>query len=253
MPTIATALRTIATKSRIASSLPPSFADKSLVAMTLANGPAPDCAALHPDLRQLPDRACSPHERSDMRVRYVRKPVPDIASLIRASSRTERLQNQPESPTSSLTSEFHCGALARRYRRPSSRVGRSTNTRGHDLMARQGPLVSPDWRFRPPSVGRIIGGGRGVSFIFPASTSIPSTIPRRSADVLSNPRSRWRRVLRHDQRLQQACSGMACAATAPFYKGILVAGLSRGKAGRVRWSCALRADPKHRIPEALLR
>src|SRR6266576_4081285 len=134
MPTIATALRAIAAKSRIASSLPPSFADKSLVAMTLANGPAPDCAALHPDLRQLPDRACSPHERSDMRVRYVRKPVPDIASLIRASSWTERLQNQPESPTSSLTSEFHCGALARRYRRPSSGVGRSTNTRGHDLF-----------------------------------------------------------------------------------------------------------------------
>src|SRR5882757_11124318 len=31
------------------------------------------------------ERACSPHERSDMRVRYVRKPVPDIASLIRAT------------------------------------------------------------------------------------------------------------------------------------------------------------------------
>src|SRR6266851_3061646 len=30
-------------------------------------------------------RASSPHERSDMRVRYVWKPVPDIASLIRAT------------------------------------------------------------------------------------------------------------------------------------------------------------------------
>src|ERR1700716_4147420 len=115
-------------------------------------------------------------------------------------------------------------------------------------MARQGPLVSRDWQFRPPSVGRIIGGGRGVSFISPVSTSIP----RRAADVLSNPRSCWRHVLRHDQRLQQACSGMACTATATFYKGILVAGLSRGKARRVRWSCALRTLPKHRIPKALL-
>jgi hypothetical protein len=37
----------------------------------------------------------------------------------------------------------------------------------------------------PLSLGRIIGGGRRLSFIFPALTSIP----RRSADVLSNPRS----------------------------------------------------------------
>src|SRR5882724_1733248 len=193
------------------------MADKSLVAMALAN-------------------IVARMERSEIREKTTGRP------------RTARLQNQPETPTSSLTSEFHCGALVRRYRRPSSRVGRNIHARGHDLMARQGPLVSPDSQLRPPSVGRIIGGGRGVSFIFPASTSIP----RRSADVLSNPRSRWRHVLRHDQRLQQACSGMAGTATAPFYKGILVAGLSRGNAGRVRWSCALRAHPKHRIPQALL-
>src|ERR1700704_6409411 len=42
-------------------------------------------------------RASSPHERSDMRVRYVRKPVPDIASLIRATlacPRTSRVALQ---------------------------------------------------------------------------------------------------------------------------------------------------------------
>ena len=45
---------------------------------------------------------------------------------------------------------------------------------------------------------------------------------------------------------------MASTATGTFYKGILVAGLSRGKAGRVRWSCALRTVAKHRILKALL-
>ena len=57
--------------------------------------------------------------------------------------RTERLQNRPKTPTSSLTSEFHCGAGARRYRRPSSRVGRSIHARGHDLNCSTGAAGFP--------------------------------------------------------------------------------------------------------------
>src|SRR5712664_1113888 len=57
--------------------------------------------------------------------------------------RTERLQNRPKTPTSSLTSEFHCGARARRYRRPWSRVGRSTHARGHDLNCSTGAAGFP--------------------------------------------------------------------------------------------------------------
>jgi hypothetical protein len=99
--------------------------------------------------------------------------------------RTERFQNQPKTPTSSLTSEFHCSARARRYRRPSSRIGRSTHARGHDLNCSTGAAGFPKLEARPPSLGKTIRGGRGVSFIFQAPTSIPG----RSADVLTNPRS----------------------------------------------------------------
>jgi len=74
---------------------------------------------LRPELRLL----CSPHERSDLRERHVRRaPVPDIAPLIRATS--------PAIRSSFLTIFWHCGRPQNSSRTGPERASRQRTVNG---------------------------------------------------------------------------------------------------------------------------